>query len=244
MSPPPQFPHPPDRPAALLRLDTVSVSAGSRRLLSDVSLDIPPNTVHGLIGPSGVGKSTLLRTLNRMVELTPGLRVSGQVWFHGRPIYDPHVNADDMRARIGLLLQQPVVFPKSIAANVVFGARHLGRLARRDHPQAVERALREAALWDEVKDRLSQPAHRLSVGQQQRLCLARTLATEPEVILMDEPTSALDPRSTEAIEELMVRLKTTRTLILVTHNLAQAHRVCDNIARLTAEDGSGRLVTT
>lgn len=219
----------------------LTVRAGQRDILRNVTLSIAARQVFGIIGPSGAGKSTLLKCLNRLVELTPGLRVSGEVRFHQASIYAPAVDVDALRARIGFLFQQPVVFPKSILQNVIFGTRHLGQVPRRQWPEVVERALREAALWNEVKDRLNDSALRLSVGQQQRLCLARTLAVDPEVILMDEPTSALDPKSTEAIEELILQLKHKRTVVLVTHNLEQARRVADWLACLEVKNGTGEL---
>lgn len=225
----------------ILRLRSLGVSAGSRPLLREVSLDIAPGGVFGLIGPSGVGKSTLLKCLNRLVDLTPALQVTGQVLFRGVPVFAHGVDADALRARIGILFQQPVVFPRSVLANVLFGVRHLGQVPRRELPKVAEQALREAALWDEVKDRLDLPAPRLSVGQQQRLCLARTLATDPDVILMDEPTSALDPQATEAIEQLILRLRGRRTLVIVTHNLSQARRVCDVVARLALVSSAGTV---
>ena len=230
------------RPAVETR--NLTVRAGGRVLLRDVTLAVPPRQVFGLIGPSGAGKSTLLKCLNRLVDLTPGLAVTGDVRLDGRPIYDRAVNPDDLRARVGMLFQQPVVFPGSVYKNVVFGVRHLGEVRRHDWPVVAEQALREAALWDEVKDRLREPAGRLSVGQQQRLCLARALASGPDVILMDEPTSALDPRSTQAIEELVGRLKARHTIVLVTHNVRQARRVADQLACLCVADGAGRVMET
>ncbi|MEZ0263096.1 MAG: phosphate ABC transporter ATP-binding protein [Phycisphaerae bacterium] len=226
----------------ILDVRDLTVRAGDRTILRDVNLAVRPHQVLGLIGPSGAGKTTLLRCLNRMTELVPGLTVGGDVLFHGRSTRAAGVSPDDLRARIGMLFQQPVVFPTSIYKNVIFGVRHLGAAARRDWPATCERALREAALWDEVKDRLHEPAARLSVGQQQRLCLARAIACDPEVILMDEPTSALDPRSTQAIEDLIARLKATRTIVIVTHNLAQARRVTDWLACLCVSDGAGAVV--
>lgn len=228
--------------SALLAARRLNVFAGAKLLLRGVNLDIQPRQVLGIIGPSGAGKSTLLRCLNRMIDLTPNLRVDGDVQFHRQSIRAPGTDVDALRARIGMLFQQPVVFPKSIYENVIFGVRHLGQVRRHDWPETAERALREAALWNEVKDRLDEPALRLSVGQQQRLCLARTLAVNPEVILMDEPTSALDPKSTEAIEELILQLKQQRTVVLVTHNLAQARRVTDWVACLCVRDGAGEAV--
>ncbi len=226
----------------ILETRDLTVAAGTRMILRDVNLSIAPRQVFGIIGPSGAGKSTLLKCLNRLIELTPGLRVSGDVRFHQSPIHAPGVDVDALRARIGILFQQPVVFPRSIQANVVFGVRHLGQVPRKDWLEVAERALHEAALWNEVKDRLHESALRLSVGQQQRLCLARTLAVDPEVILMDEPTSALDPKSTEAIEELILQLKQRRTIVLVTHNLGQARRVADFVACLCVRDGAGEVV--
>lgn len=227
--------------APILETHNLSVRASARELLRNVSLSIAPRQVFSLLGPSGVGKSTLLKCLNRLIDLTPGLRVSGEVRFHQRSINAPGVDADWLRAQIGILFQQPVVFPKSVQANVLFGVRHLGGVPRKEWPAVAERALREAALWNEVEDRLQESALCLSVGQQQRLCLARTLALDPEVILMDEPTSALDPKSTEAIEELILQLKQRRTVVLVTHNLDQARRVADVVACLTVRDGAGEV---
>ena len=226
----------------ILQTQSLSVTAGGRVLLQDVSLSISCGQVFGLIGPSGAGKSTLLKCLNRLVELTPSLKVQGEVLFRGKSIYSPSTDADALRARVGILFQQPVVFPKSTYKNVIFGVKHLGTVRKADLPAVAERALREAALWDEVKDRLHQPAMQLSVGQQQRLCLARTLAGQPEVILMDEPTSALDPRSTEVIEQLILQLKNTRTVVIVTHNVRQARQVADHLACICLRDGAGQVI--
>ena len=225
----------------ILRLDQLTVSAGDRLLVTDISCTISAGEVFGLIGPSGSGKSTLLRCINRLAELISGLRISGQVYFHGKPIYRSKTDPDALRARIGMLFQQPVIFPGSVLSNVLFGVRQLRTVPRSEQPQHAETMLRQVALWDEVKDRLHAPAQRLSVGQQQRLCLARTLALAPEVILMDEPTSALDPKSTEAIEELILRLKSTRSIVLVTHNLGQARRVADWLTCISVRDGAGEI---
>ncbi len=227
----------------ILQTQSLTVTAGSRTLLRGVSLSIHEKQVFGLIGPSGAGKSTLLKCLNRLLELTPALKVSGVVRFHGESIHGPTVDADALRSRIGILFQQPIVFPKSVFQNVVFGVKHLGVIQKSALPEVAEQALREASLWDEVKDRLHQPALRLSVGQQQRLCLARTLASQPEVILMDEPTSALDPKSTEAIEQLIVRLKKTHTIVLVTHNVRQARQLADQLACICLRDGAGEVIS-
>ena len=225
-----------------LEVRGLTVRTAERVLLRDVELSVPRSTVFGVIGPSGAGKSTLLRCLNRLVDLTPQLDVSGEVLLDGRSVRDPGMHPDALRARVGMLFQRPVVFPGSIRHNVVFGARRTLGLPRRELPDIAERALREVALWDEVKDRLSAPADTLSAGQQQRLCLARTLATRPEVILMDEPTSSLDPRSTQAIEELILTLKRDRTIVLVTHDLDQARRVADWLGCVCLRDGAGELM--
>ena len=228
----------------VIEVRNLTVTAATRTILRDVSFDILPRQVFGIIGPSGAGKSTLLKCLNRLIDLAPGLRVSGDVVFHGRSVFDRSTDPDDLRARIGMLFQQPVVFPHSIYQNVIFGVRRLGVVRQRDLPRVSERALREAALWDEVKDRLKEPASRLSVGQQQRLCLARALASQPEVILMDEPTSALDPRSVQAIEELITQLKERHTIVLVTHNILQARRVADWLACVCTSNGAGEVLET
>jgi phosphate transport system ATP-binding protein len=223
----------------VLAVRDLRVMAGERTLLRDIRFDVPAKSVVGVIGPSGAGKTTLLKSLNRLLDLNPRFRVTGEVLLDGRSIYAPGVDADAVRVRIGMLFQQPVVFPKSIYDNVTLAVKHLGQVPRKEWPAVAERALREAALWDEVKDRLKESALRLSVGQQQRLCLARTLASQPEVILMDEPTSALDPRSSEAIEELVVRLKSVHAIVIVTHHFAQARRVADSVVSLAAVEGVG-----
>jgi phosphate transport system ATP-binding protein len=225
--------------APLFRLVGFTVTAGPLRLLDAIHLDIPGQGVFGLIGPSGAGKSTLLKSLNRLSSLTPGLTFAGQIYFRDQPLYHPDCDPDFLRTRIGLLFQSPVLFPVSILENVLFGMKRLGLVARRAFPEAAEKALREAALWDEVKDRLHAPARQLSTGQQQRLCLARTLACRPEVLLMDEPTSALDPRATAAIEDLILDLKSRHPILMVTHHHAQAARLCDRLALLS----QGHLVT-
>lgn len=228
--------------APVLEVYGLAVTAGSRTILRDIDLVIEPRRVLGIIGPSGVGKSTLLRCLNRMSDLVPGIEVRGDVLFHGRSIRGRDIDPDALRARIGMIFQQPVVFPGSILDNVVFGARRVLGLERRDFAATAERVLEDVFLWDEVKDRLDQPAAELSVGQQQRLCLARSLALEPEVVLMDEPTSALDARSTEAIEQLIRGLRERCAVVLVTHDLEQARRVTDAVACLCLCRGAGQLV--
>jgi len=225
----------------VLRIRDLSVYAGKKHLLRVESLDIPRHEVLGIIGPSGSGKSTLLRVLNRLTDLT-GLKVTGDVFFQEKSIFARGTDVDHLRASIGMLFQQPVVFPTTIMENVLFGAKRLRSMSRGEQLECVESALREAAIWEEVKDRLKRPALQLSVGQQQRLCLARTLATQPNVILMDEPTSALDPRSTEAIESLVFKLKKRHSIVLVTHQIAQARRVADKLALIDVVQGTGELV--
>jgi len=224
----------------VLRVRDLAVFAGEKPLLRRASFEVGEREVFGIIGPSGAGKTTLLRALNRLVELIPGLRVAGEVELRGQPIAGLEVNA--LRARVGMIFQQPVIFPTSIAENVLFAARRLRPLSRSERMALTEHALREAALWAEVRDRLHAPALSLSAGQQQRLCIARALAVDPEVLLMDEPTSALDPKSTHAIEELILRLKATHTIVLVTHNAAQARRVTDWLACVCIRDGVGEIV--
>lgn len=233
-----------DGPAPLVLMETRSLSVRTqhRPLVQNVDLQIPPNQVYSLIGPSGAGKSTLLRCLNRLIDLTPRLEVSGEILLHGHSIFNGHLSVDSLRQQVGMLFQQPAVFPKSIYENVLFGVKRVLGVPRREWPELVEKALREVSLWEEVRDRLKDSATSLSIGQQQRLCLARTLAVQPEIILMDEPTSALDPRSTEAIEELILRLKEHNTIVLVSHNLAQVRRVADHVACVCVSGGAGRVV--
>ena len=227
--------------ATVLSIRDLSFYYGAFRALKGISLDIPGNKVTALIGPSGCGKSTLLRCFNRMNDLIPTVRLEGEVIFHGENLYDPNTDPTEIRSRIGMVFQKPNPFPKSIYDNVAFGLRINGY--RESVPQAVERSLRQAALWDEVKDRLNKSALALSGGQQQRLCIARALAVEPEIILMDEPASALDPIATLAIEELMRELSRTYTIVVVTHNMQQAARASDQTAFLMMdEDRAGYLV--
>lgn len=202
----------------------------SKRALSDITMRIPKGRVTAFIGPSGCGKSTLLRCINRMNDLVEGCRVEGQVRLHGKNVYHPKVDVPTLRRRVGMVFQRPNPFPKSIYENVVYGLRLQGVSNARLLDDAVERSLRSAALWDEVKDRLHENAFGLSGGQQQRLVIARAIAIEPEVILLDEPTSALDPISTLTIEELINDLKTKYTVVIVTHNMQQAARVSDHTA--------------
>jgi phosphate transport system ATP-binding protein len=224
-----------------LEVDSLNLWYGRFQALRNVSLRARAQHITALIGPSGCGKSSVLRCLNRMNELIPDTRVSGAVRFHGINIYESDTDPVEVRRRIGMVFQKPNPFPKSIYENVAFGPRINGLKGNLD--EIVERALTQAALWDEVKDKLRQSGYALSGGQQQRLCIARALAVQPEVLLMDEPCSALDPLATYKIEELMTELKRTYTIIIVTHNMQQASRVSDFTAfMLAGEDRTGQLV--
>ncbi len=227
---------------AVFRLNDVGVWYGAKHAISDISLDIPVNRVTALIGPSGCGKSSLLRCLNRMNDLIPSARVEGAVEYHGANIYDRSVDPVEVRRRIGMVFQKPNPFPKSIQENVVFGAKVNG--IEGDSGEIAERALKQAALWDEVKNDLKKSGLELSGGQQQRLCIARALAVQPDVILMDEPCSALDPIATLKIEDLIRELVREYTIIIVTHNMQQAARVSDYTAFLLAQEHgvNGRLI--
>jgi phosphate transport system ATP-binding protein len=216
----------------------LTVSYGTATAISDVDLDVYRNIITAVIGPSGCGKSTFIRCLNRMNDLVPGVRIDGKVLYHGQDLYGDGVDPVEVRRRIGMVFQKPNPFPKSIYDNVAWGPRVLGMRGGLD--ERVEKALRGAALWDEVKDRLKKSALSLSGGQQQRLCIARAIAIEPEVLLLDEPASALDPIATSSIEELMHDLKRDYTLVIVTHNMQQAARVADLTAFFSLEVGDGR----
>src|SRR3954465_5393759 len=236
----------PEPPAAAPIGQTCKVSVrglnfyyGAKRALENISIDIPANLVTAFIGPSGCGKSTLLRTLNRMNDIIPGTRVDGEVQIDGRNIYARRVDVVALRRRVGMVFQKSNPFPKSIFENIAYGIRINGMArSRADLQERVEESLKQAAIWDEVKDRLHESALALSGGQQQRLCIARALAVKPDVLLMDEPASALDPIATQRIEELIYQLKSNYTIVIVTHNMQQAARVSD----LTAFFWLGRLV--
>jgi phosphate transport system ATP-binding protein len=236
------------RPAtreAIFSLTDVQVAYGGVPAVQDVTFDLVQHEITAFIGPSGCGKSTLLRCLNRMNDLIASARVSGEVRYHGQDLYASEIDPVQVRKRIGMVFQKPNPFPKSIYENIAFGPRVLGIPG--DMDEIVETALRKGALWDEVKDRLKTNAFGMSGGQQQRLCIARTMAVEPDVILMDEPCSALDPISTGAIEELMLELKRTYSIVIVTHNMQQAARVSDrtaffNVDTLEAGKRVGKLV--
>ena len=222
----------------VLDVRALSLWYGDSRALDGVSLEIPSRRITAFIGPSGCGKSTLLRCFNRLNDLIGDVRIEGRVIFEGRDVYDPKVDVTGLRKRVGMVFQKSNPFPKSIYENVAYGCRIHGVRRRHRLDEIVERSLRGAALWDEVKDRLDQSALGLSGGQQQRLCIARAIAVEPEVILLDEPCSALDPIATAKVEELMLELKDRYTLVIVTHNMQQASRVSDYTAFLYL----GRLV--
>ena len=203
---------------------------GNHQALKDISVDIPEKSITALIGPSGCGKSTFLKTLNRMNDLVPDVKITGQVKYKGIDIFEPSTDVNELRRQIGMVFQKPNPFPMSIYDNIAYGPRTHGVKSHAKLDDIVERSLRGAAIWDEVKDRLKKNALGLSGGQQQRLCIARALAVEPEVLLMDEPTSALDPISTSKIEELALQLKEKYTIVIVTHNMQQAVRISDNTA--------------
>jgi phosphate transport system ATP-binding protein len=219
-------------------IDNLSVNYGQTTAFSEVTLDVYENQITAVIGPSGCGKSTFIRCLNRMNDLVSTATVAGKILYHGADIYGSDVDPIEVRRRIGMVFQRPNPFPKSIYDNVAFAPKVLGMRPGID--DRVERALRGAALWDEVKDRLKSSALALSGGQQQRLCIARALAVEPDVILLDEPASALDPISTQAIEDLMQDLKRDYTLVIVTHNMQQAARVADMTAFFSLDISDGK----
>src|SRR5947209_14552299 len=219
-------------------IDDLSVSYGKSPAVKNVSLDIHKNAITALIGPSGCGKSTVLRCLNRMNDLVPSARIDGKLLYHGVDLYGADVDPIEVRRCIGMVFQRPNPFPKSIYDNVAYGLRILGMKDNLD--DRVEQALKRAAIWDEVKNRLKRSALGLSGGQQQRLCIARAIAVEPDVVLLDEPASALDPISTQAIEDLMHELKKEYTLVIVTHNMQQAARVADLTAFFSLEVDEAR----
>jgi phosphate transport system ATP-binding protein len=217
-----------DQTTTVLQVQNTDIYYGSYRAVRDVSLAIPKNQITAFIGPSGCGKSTILRCFNRLNDLVHGFRATGKITYHGQDLYDPTIDPVEVRKHIGMVFQKPNPFPKTIFDNVAYGARvnkFTGDLA-----ELVEKSLRRAALWDEVKDKLQASGFSLSGGQQQRLCIARAIAMQPEVLLMDEPCSALDPISTLKVEELMNELKEKYTIIIVTHNMQQATRVADMTA--------------
>ena len=226
----------PEAPSVVFDVRELDVYYGEFRAVRDVNLQVLQHEITAFIGPSGCGKSTVLRCFDRMNDLIESARVDGKILYHGVDLYDPRIDPVEVRKRIGMVFQKPNPFPKSIYDNIAFGPRLSGNKGNLD--DIVERALRRAALWDEVKDRLKKSAMGLSGGQQQRLCIARAIAVEPEVILMDEPCSALDPIATARIEDLMQELKSDYTILIVTHNMQQAARVSDRTAFFTTEVNS------
>ena len=222
---------------------------GSHKALKDININIPDQSITALIGPSGCGKSTFLKTLNRMNDLIPDVKITGDVRYQGKDIFGADVDVSQLRREIGMVFQKPNPFPISIYDNIAYGPRTHGIKGKAQLDEIVERSLRDAAIWDEVKDRLKKNALGLSGGQQQRLCIARALAVEPNVLLMDEPTSALDPISTSKIEELAMELKEKYTIVIVTHNMQQAVRISDNTAffllgELVEYDNTEKLFST
>ena len=222
---------------------------GSHKALKDININIPDQSITALIGPSGCGKSTFLKTLNRMNDLIPDVKITGDVRYQGKDIFGADVDVSQLRREIGMVFQKPHPFPMSIYDNIAYGPRTHGIKNKAQLDEIVERSLRDAAIWDEVKDRLKKNALGLSGGQQQRLCIARALAVEPNVLLMDEPTSALDPISTSKIEELAMELKEKYTIVIVTHNMQQAVRISDNTAffllgELVEYDNTEKLFST
>ena len=214
----------------ILQAQGLDLFYGEHQALKSISMDVPEHEITALIGPSGCGKSTFLKTINRMNDLVPGVTIKGKMLYHGQDIYSPSLDVTWLRKRIGMVFQKPNPFPMSIYDNVAYGPRTHGVRSRVKLDEIVERSLRCAAIWDEVKDRLKKSALSLSGGQQQRLCIARALAVEPDVLLMDEATSALDPISTSKIEDLALDLKKQYTIVMVTHNMQQAARIADKTA--------------
>ena len=216
--------------SSIITVNDLCLWYGSTQALKNVSINIEKNSITALIGPSGCGKSTFLKTLNRMNDLIQGVRITGEVKYDGKDIFAPGTDVNELRKNIGMVFQKPNPFPMSVYDNIAYGPRTHGIRSKAKLDDIVERSLRDAAIWDEVKDRLKKSALGLSGGQQQRLCIARALAVEPDVLLMDEPTSALDPISTSKIEDLVMDLKTKYTIVIVTHNMQQAVRISDYTA--------------
>lgn len=216
--------------SSIITVNDLCLWYGSAQALKNVSINIEKNSITALIGPSGCGKSTFLKTLNRMNDLIQGVRITGEVKYDGKDIFAPGTDVNELRKNIGMVFQKPNPFPMSVYDNIAYGPRTHGIRSKAKLDDIIERSLRDAAIWDEVKDRLKKSALGLSGGQQQRLCIARALAVEPDVLLMDEPTSALDPISTSKIEDLAMDLKTKYTIVIVTHNMQQAVRISDYTA--------------
>jgi len=230
------------RQSAKLKTRAINLYYGTHHALGDINFDIPARSITAIIGPSGCGKSTLLRLFNRMNDLIPGCTINGEVFLNDVPIYDKDMDVVTLRQKVGMVFQKPNVFPMSVYDNIVMGPRHHGIKNKRSLMEIVERSLSQVAMWDEVKDILNKPGLGLAMGQQQRLCIARALAVEPEVLLMDESCSALDPESTMKIEELMQDLAEKYTIVIVTHNMEQAARVSDMSAFMMIDENKvGRL---
>lgn len=232
----------PDRPIPMLRTERLGVRYGTKTALEDVTLDVERGAVAALIGPSGCGKTSFLNCLNRLTDLIPGCRVAGSVQVDGVDVFHPNTDLIQLRRRVGMIFQKPNPFPFSIRRNLEFPLREHGCRDRAQRGHRAETALRDVGLWDEVKDRLDASALSLSGGQQQRLCFARALALRPEVLLLDEPCGALDPIAGGVVEDLILRLRGRVTLVVVTHNLAQARRIADRAALFWVQNGAGRLV--
>ena len=230
-------------PPPKLKIEKLSVYYGNFRAVFEVTMPVYEKTISAIIGPSGCGKSTLLRSINRMNDLVPKSHIDGQIKLDGQDLYGPMVDVVDVRRRVGMVFQRPNPFPKSIYENVAYGVRLSRNVPKSEMDEIVEKSLRDAAIWDEVRDKLKQPGTALSGGQQQRLCIARAIAVEPEVILMDEPCSALDPVATIKIEELMQELKLKYTIVIVTHNMQQASRASDYTAMMMMRpDRAGEMI--
>jgi phosphate transport system ATP-binding protein len=229
-------------PSPLIQAEGLTVRYGTKTAFADVTLGIPPGRITALIGPSGCGKTSFLNCLNRLTDLIPGCRVSGRVRIGDLDVLGADTDVGAVRRRVGMIFQKPNPFPLSIRRNLEFPLREHGVRSRSRLAEITETVLRDVGLWDEVKDRLNSSAQALSGGQQQRLCFARALALQPEILLLDEPCSALDPISSGVIEDLIVRLRQRLTLLVVTHNLAQARRIADHVACFWVQDGAGRLI--
>lgn len=230
-------------PKKILKLANLSIFYRNKSLLRNISFSIEQNSLTSIWGPSGVGKTTLLRSMNRLLEEEYGFKCHGKIFFHNQDIFRKRYNVYALRRSIGIVFQKPVIFPISISKNVVFGVHHLNLAKKKQYDAIVETHLKEVSLWDEVKDRLDDSALELSLGQQQRLAIARTLAVDPEIILMDEPSSSLDQQATNKIEELILKLKKNRTIVLVTHQWKQAKHLSDQIIELQANHQLGASCT-
>lgn len=214
---------------AIMKIKDLTVEAGGQIILNKLCLDIQEKAVTSFVGPSGVGKSTLLRTLNRLTDDESGLKIEGEIEFNNESIFQKSIDVKFLRRAVGIVFQKPIIFPISVLENVLFGVRHIKKIAKDEGLELAQTVLKESFLWEEVKNRLNKPALRLSIGQQQRLAIARTLALKPKVLLLDEPTASLDSHATQMIEDLITTLKDTRAIVLVTHDLPQARKMSDRI---------------